>query len=201
MEVFWECLIGITKSTIKKVLGRAAVSLCTLQTIVVEAEALTPAHLLYGQQITSLPHPQVESDELSDPTYQESTDIQRKAKRVTLLIQHFWQRWQYFTSLQEFHRKSEINTEIEKVGDLVLIHDDGPRVNNWKLALVASINRGHERFVRLANVYAADRTTNHPITRLHPLEIQAKEGQNHITDATTTEQTPPPARRPQRDTA
>ena len=63
---FWERLIGLTKSTIKKVLGRAAVNLCTLQTIVVEVEAilndrpltyvssdikdeeaLTPAHLLY----------------------------------------------------------------------------------------------------------------------------------------------------------
>ena len=64
---FWECLIGLTKSTIKKVLGRAAVNLCTLQTIVLEVEAilndcpltyvsldikdeeaLTPTHLLYG---------------------------------------------------------------------------------------------------------------------------------------------------------
>ena len=104
----WECLIGLTKSTIKKVLGRAAVNLCTLQTIVVEVEAirndrpltyvssdikdeeaLTPAHLLYGQRITSLPHPLAESDEVSGPTYQTNTDFLRKAKRVTLLIQHF----------------------------------------------------------------------------------------------------------------
>ena len=37
---FWERLIGLTKSTLKKVLGRAAVNLCTLQTIVVEVEAI-----------------------------------------------------------------------------------------------------------------------------------------------------------------
>ena len=37
---FWERLIGLTKSTIKKVLGRAAVNLCTLQTVVVEVEAI-----------------------------------------------------------------------------------------------------------------------------------------------------------------
>ena len=108
---FWERLIGLTKSTIKKVLGRAAVNLCTLQTIVVEVEAilndrpltyvssdikdeeaLTPAHLLYGRRITSLPHPLVEIDEVSDPTYQTNTDFLRKAKHVTLLIQHFSQR-------------------------------------------------------------------------------------------------------------
>ena len=37
---FWERLIGLTKSTIKKVLGRAAVNLCTLETIVVKVEAI-----------------------------------------------------------------------------------------------------------------------------------------------------------------
>ena len=36
----WERLIGLTKSSIKKVLGRVAVNLCTLQTIVVEVEAI-----------------------------------------------------------------------------------------------------------------------------------------------------------------
>ena len=115
MGFFWERLICLTKSTIKKVLGRAAVNLCTLQTIIVidveailndrpltyvssdikDAEALAPSHLLYGQLITSLPHPLVESDEVSDPTYQSNADFVRKAKRVALLIQHFWQRWRH----------------------------------------------------------------------------------------------------------
>ena len=40
-----------------------------------DEEALTPAHLLYGQRITSLPRPLVDSDEVSDPTYQTSTWI------------------------------------------------------------------------------------------------------------------------------
>ena len=65
---FWERLIGLTKSTLKKVLGRAFVSLIMLQTVIVEIEAvlndcpltyvlseindpepLTPSHLLYGR--------------------------------------------------------------------------------------------------------------------------------------------------------
>ena len=53
-----------------------------------DEEALTPVHLLYGRRITSLPHALVESDEVSDPTYQTNTDFLRKTKRVTLLIQH-----------------------------------------------------------------------------------------------------------------
>ena len=72
---WWERLIGLTKSTLKKILGRAFVNLETLQTVVTEIEAilndrpltfvpssidnlepLTPAHLLYGRKMTSLPY-------------------------------------------------------------------------------------------------------------------------------------------------
>ena len=167
-----------------------------------DAEALTPAHLLCGRRITSLPHPLVENDEINDPTYQANTDIQRKARRVALLIQHFWQRWrhEYLTSLREFHKGSGVNREAVKVSDVVLIHDDCPRVN-WKLALVTSINRGHDGLVRSANVRTANGTMNRPISRLHPLEVQVKEVQIHISDVDTTIQAPTPARRPQRDAA
>ena len=66
-ESFWERPIGLTKMTLKKVLGRTFASLTSLQTIVTEIEAvlndrpitymssdvsnlepLTPAHLLYN---------------------------------------------------------------------------------------------------------------------------------------------------------
>jgi len=72
---WWERLIGLTKTTLKKILGRAYINLELLQTIVTEIESvindrplshtsfaiddpvpLTPAHLLYGRRITSLPH-------------------------------------------------------------------------------------------------------------------------------------------------
>ena len=134
---------------------------------------------------------------MNDPTYQTNTDFLKKAKRVSLLIQHFWQRWrhEYLTSLREFHKCSGINTESAKVGDVVLIHDDNPRVN-WKLALLTSIKRGRDGLVRSVNLCTANGTTNRPITRLHPLEVQAKEVQCH-----TEDETPTPVRRPQRDAA
>ena len=37
---FWECLIGLTKMTLKKVLGRTFISLTGLQTVVTEIEAV-----------------------------------------------------------------------------------------------------------------------------------------------------------------
>ena len=90
----------------------------------------TPAYLLNGQQIMSVPHPLVESDQVSDLTYQTNKDFLRKAKRDTLLIQHFRQCWchEYLPSLQEFHKSSGINMVSVKVGDVVLIQDDNPKV-------------------------------------------------------------------------
>jgi len=90
--------------------------------------------------------------------------------------------------------------ESVKVGDVVLIHNDNPRVN-WKLALVTSINRGRDGLVRSVNLRTANGTTNRPITRFHPLEVQAKEVRCPTEDEATTIETPAPARRPQRDAA
>ena len=72
---FWECLIGLTKACLKKVLGRSHINLPTLLTLIVEIEAvlndrlftytptdiddaqpLTPADLLHGRRILRLPH-------------------------------------------------------------------------------------------------------------------------------------------------
>ena len=67
-------------------LGRSSVNLTSLQTIVVDIDAilndrpltyvpsdinhkgpLTPAHLLYGRRITTFPNAKVEEDEITDP--------------------------------------------------------------------------------------------------------------------------------------
>ena len=105
---WWEHLIDLTKLTLKKVLGRAHVSLTSLQTLVVEVEAvlndhpltyvspdiidsvpLTPTHLLYGHGITSLLYMTVEDDEIHDPTYGSTSDVHSKAKWQALTLQNF----------------------------------------------------------------------------------------------------------------
>ena len=108
---FWERLIGLTKTTLKKVLGRTSINLATLQTIIVEIEAmlndrpltfvssdlddepLTPSHLLYGRRITSLPN-QYSKDEVHDTTWygNNTTQLQKEGTRMAMLIDHFWKR-------------------------------------------------------------------------------------------------------------
>ena len=88
---------------------------------------LTSSHLLYGRRITSLPHPDVEDDELDDPTYGNDVELRKNASRVARIIKHFWQRWkqEYLTSLRTIHGASNVagNTKV-KVGDVVQIHSD-----------------------------------------------------------------------------
>ena len=197
---FWERLIGLTKNTLKKVLGRASVNLTTLQTLVAEIEAilndrplthvssdvtdeepLTPAHLLYGRRITTLPHVKVEQDELIDPDYSPngSTEIQKNSKCLALLIQQFWTRWrqEYLTSLREFHRTTGNNESRVKVGDVVLVHDDGPRIK-WKLAVVEELLPGRDGHVWAVNNRTQGGMTNRPIAKLYPLEVTAQPRRN-----------------------
>ena len=78
-------------------LGRAFVNLSILQTITAEIEAhlnnrpltyvsseiddpepLTPAHLLYGRHIITLPHAQFEDEEINDPNYGDTYTSQKE---------------------------------------------------------------------------------------------------------------------------
>ena len=121
---WWECLIGLRKSTLKKVLGRTHASLTSLQKLVVEVEAVlndhlltcvstdvnnsepfTPSYLLCGHRITSLPYMTVEDDKIDDHTYGSANDVHSRAKRQGLTLQHFQCRWrdEYLRSLRGFH--------------------------------------------------------------------------------------------------
>ena len=136
---FWERLIPLSKMAIKKVLGRRHVSLSILETITMEIEAtlndrpltfvpselgdpepLTSAHLLHGRRITCLPYGLVEMDELTDSSYREAGQIQKKAKVQAAVLRDFRKRWrhEYLTSLRENHKVSGNNAQCIRQGDV-----------------------------------------------------------------------------------
>ena len=109
---YWECLISLTKISIKKTLGSAHITLLTLQTIVVEVEALlndrpltyildnisdteplTPVHMLHGRRLTRLPHECATVEELQDPNYCGAEQVRRDTKIQSILLDHFTTRW------------------------------------------------------------------------------------------------------------
>ena len=161
---WWEILIGLTKTALKKIVERANLSLETLQTVVTEIETimndrpltyvslnmddpepLTPAHLLYGRRITTLPY---SDDTLRPGTNAVSSghdDITKRSKILAHTIGQFWRRWstEYLTALREHHRQTGSNSQTIRVGDIVQVHDDCPRTR-WKLAVVDVLMTGRE---------------------------------------------------------
>jgi len=90
---------------------------------------ITPSQLLYGRRVTTLPHDDVTFDAGSTVAAADHATFNRMARRRELLIQQLYRRWktEYLTSLREHHRVSGSNTQTINTGDVVQIHDDGPR--------------------------------------------------------------------------
>ena len=168
---FWEHLIGLTKWAVKRILGRAFVTLPKLETIVVEIEAmlndrpltyvssettdpeaLTPAHLIYGWRILSVPHTLDDPEELADPSYIGDQDMRKQVDMHSKLIQRFWshQRKEYLTALREFYRSTGHNKQVIRKGDIVVVHDDSPRLH-WKLAIVEEPIKGNDGLVHVTH--------------------------------------------------
>ena len=115
-----------------------------------DPEPLTPSHLLYGRRIQSVPHPLDDPEEIEDLTYISGDSVRKQADRHGQLIRHFWSRWkkEYLTSLREFNKLkvSESDKQIIRKGDVVIIHDDKPRLY-WKLAIVENLIKGNDGLV------------------------------------------------------
>lgn len=190
---FWERMIGLTKVSLKKILGNACVTMETLQTVIVEIEALlndrplthvsssiddleplTPAHLLYGRRI--LPFPGYNTEDLPDPGTDAYQSITKRAKTLQHLIDQFWRRWrtEYITQLREQHRKSGSNTPTIQKGDVVQVHDEGPRIR-WRLAVVQDLIPGSDGRIRAATIRTSQGITTRPIVKLYPLEVISDE--------------------------
>ncbi len=157
-------------NAIKKVLGRAKIDLTTLQTLVTEVEAvlnnrpvtyvtsdlqdvepLTPSHLVYGRRITSLPT--TDDEEINHLDFLEESEAKKRFKYQALKLQHFESRWkrEYLTHLREFHKKTVNNEQSVKVGDVVLVQSDKPRMQ-WKMAVIEKFVKGADGLVRAVQI-------------------------------------------------
>lgn len=89
-----------------------------------------------------MPHCTTELDEHDDPDFRDLSDLRRRARAQTLIVKHFWTQWkqEYFTALRETHKVTGNNEQRVKIGDVVLVHDDTPRIR-WKLAVIEGVNK------------------------------------------------------------
>ena len=57
-----------------------------------------------------------------------------------------------------------------KIGDVVLMHDDSPRIR-WKMAVVENLIKGKDGLTRAVEIKTSNGKTNQSIAKLHLLEI------------------------------
>ena len=192
----FERMIRMTKRCLKKIIGRASLTLDEFTTLLTEVEGvinsrpisyvssddteepLTPAHLLCGRRLLSLP----DSICYSDPEEEYGLTrghLTRRLVHLNKLLSDFWNRWQteYLMELRDSHRYvgKTSNENPVRVGDVVLVHDTKPR-GFWKLARITQLVSGQDGRVRGAILKVASpgknpQTLKRPLQRLYPLEV------------------------------
>ena len=192
---FFERMVRMTKRCLKKMIGRAKLTYDELVTAVTEVEAvinsrplsyissddmdepLTPAHLLAGRRLLSLPDCRVNEDDFEVS----AEHLTKRMNFLSRIVENFWKRWEreYLLELRNAHRYGERTSDTSplSVGDVVLVHDDNQPRGFWRLACVKSLiegNDGHTRGAILTVISPGEKriTLKRPLQRLYPLEVK-----------------------------
>ena len=199
----YERMVGSVKKCLRKIIGRSILRYDELNTLLVEVEgivnsrpisyvyddsegvsyALTPAHLIYGRRITTVP---------SDTHFEivsTNQSLTRRARHHRRLLEMFTKLWRrdYLLSLRERVTKKDklsSNSQI-KCGDIVLLLNEKTRRAFWRLARVVEILAGNDGIVRVAKIRVLNNDNRVTILRrsvkhLIPLEVPSND------DAMTT---------------
>jgi hypothetical protein len=190
---FYERLVGVVKSCMRKALMNRVLNLDDLKTLIVEIEArvnnrpltyasddirdqepITPSHLLYGRRMNSLPAVS-SSPELKDPTFKESIPLSKRYHKVSKLLKYWQDQWKnnYLTSLLErgiSKGKSGERKETVRVGEVVLIHSERNR-ESWPMGVIEEVYRGKDGIIRTVRLRTKQGYVVRTINKLYPLEV------------------------------
>ena len=187
----FERLVGSVKRTLRKVLGNAKLRHDEIHTVLVEIEGilnsrpltysydevgfdvLTPFHLMYGRRLSQL----TDFVDTGEQEEESSTLMNKRFLYLVKKLDHFWKRWrgEYLIDLRESHRCRSEETSDAKVGDVVLIHEDNVKRNQWKMGLIDDLIQGKDGQIRGAKVRIISRGKpdfiDRPLQKLFPLEV------------------------------
>lgn len=177
---WWERLVGILKTILRKILGKASLSYESLTTSLCDAEAimnsrpltyvsddpedlkpLTPAMFLQEIQEVGVPD--------LDMLYNHKLNEKYKYRQKILNDLRVRFRTEYLSQLMFRGEKKE--TRKIKVGDIVLIGDDIHKRIDWPLARVVEVIAGRDGNARVYILKTKNGLLKRAIQRIYPLEI------------------------------
>lgn len=176
----WESTVKSVKFHLKRVLGLAHLTYEEMYTLLVQIEgilnsrpltplssdpsdlsALTPFHFLIGRTLTVLPHPQVsDCDPARLPRH----------KRVELLRQHFWRRFnvEYISQLHQRTRWQRSTGALTE-GSLVIVKDEALPAAQWPLGRITKLYPGADGVSRVADIKVQTGTIRRAFHKICPL--------------------------------
>ena len=193
----YERLIGILKKSLRATIGRKVFPFDDLFTLFTEVELTVNSRPLtyindaeHFKPLTPLDFlcPLSQQMPLSMPTeeaYEGSNrDIMlNKYEQSLASLVQFWRHWEihYLPNLRNMHKTlHNRKSEFPKVGDVVLIKDDGPRMH-WKIARVGILEPNRDGHIRTAKVYTSDKkVVRRSISHLFPLEVELDESNEEL---------------------
>ncbi|XP_068215916.1 uncharacterized protein [Palaemon carinicauda] len=189
---FYERLIGLTKSCLKKVLFKKRVNADELETVLKEIqcklnnrpltyidaetpiEPLAPIHLWCGRIIN--PMPSVELDSQEDPNFLDHSEFNKRYSQVSVILNHFENMWrnEYLTALREKHYggSQACQDKAPLVGDVVIVERPGPQ-HEWPLGRIVKLYPDKENIIRVVDVLYNGSISKRTIDKLVPLEIHS----------------------------
>lgn len=159
----WEAAVKSAKRHLLRVVGTQAMLYDQLNTLLVRIEAclnsrplialhdsiddrlaLTPADILTGRPLVSIPEAPIPDVPLNRLQYWQ---------RLRQMHQHFWQGWEddYLASLQQRH-KWKTQSDNLRVGDIVVIRHENLPPSQWRLGKITSVHPGSDGLVRNATI-------------------------------------------------
>ncbi|XP_077290365.1 uncharacterized protein LOC143914149 [Arctopsyche grandis] len=177
MRGIWESAVKQLKYHLKRIINSVNLTFESLATVIAQIEAclnsrpltpisndpkdlnpLTPGHFLIGRPLLAIPQSRVI----------ETTNIKHQYLQMTKATSEFWNRWSldYISALQIRNKWKQ-----QKIGDLVVIKEEGLLTTAWALGRVRQIYPGGDRLIRVAELTTKNGITRRAISKLAVLPI------------------------------
>ncbi|XP_070142304.1 uncharacterized protein [Drosophila kikkawai] len=181
----WEAAVKSAKHLLLKAMDKAILKEDELHTVIVEVEAVlnsrplivdsgspnegevvTPAHLLVGTTLATLPPASAQPKADCNLTYLQRWQL------VSAIKQRFWSDWSrdYLLSLQQRGKWTK-GVDNLQVGTVVAIHEDNVPPQLWITGVVVEVIPGHDGKVRVAVVRTKSGIYKRSIHRLAPIPM------------------------------
>ena len=101
------------------------------------------------------------------------TALRGKVKRLRAYLDSFWDKWSREYLLEQQRRSVWDRSRKDfRVGELVVVQENGVAQGRWPLAIVTEVVRGRDSRVRSLHLRAKGSTYHRPVCKVVKLELE-----------------------------